>query len=200
MQKKWAYYNEIDPFASEWLRNLIRAGAIMEGEVDERDIREVSPADVAAFEQVHCFAGIGGWAHALSLAEWPRGRAVWTGSCPCQPLSIAGKRAGFADERHLWPEWFRLICECHPPTIFGEQVGSKIALEWLDLVCADLEGAGYAIGTADLPAGGVGAPHIRQRLWIVAQSNRQRIANSESRTVGEASSGMQRTDWERERI
>lgn len=167
-----AYYNEVDPFAAQWLRNLIAAGHIAPGEVDERDIRDVSPADLIRFRQCHFFAGIGGWSRALRLAGIPDDEPVWTGSCPCQPFSAAGSGGGFTDERHLWPHWFHLIGERRPSKIYGEQVASPDALEWFDLVCADLENAGYAVGIADIGAAGVGAPHIRQRLYFVADAYR----------------------------
>ena len=150
--RNWAYYNENDPYCAQWLRNLISLGHIVDGEVDERDIRDVSPDDVKGFCQAHWFAGIGGWSLALRLAGWPDDRPVWTGSCPCQPFSSAGKGGGFADERHLWPAWFHLIEQCHPDEVLGEQVASKDGLAWLDLVQSDLEGAGYAVGACDLPA------------------------------------------------
>ena len=164
-----AYYNEIDPHAAQWLRNLIAAGHIAPGDVDTRSIKDVRPEELAPYTQCHFFAGIGAWSFALRLASWPDDRPVWTGSCPCQPFSAAGKGAGFDDARHLWPAWHRLIAECGPSVVFGEQVASKHGLEWLDLVLADMEGAGYACGAVDLCAAGVGAPHIRQRLWFVAE-------------------------------
>ena len=133
-----AYYNEIDPFAAQWLRNLIAAGHIAPGEVDERSIEDVTPDDLRGFTQCHFFAGIGIWSHSLRLAGWPDDRPVWTGSCPCQPFSAAGKGDGFADERHLWPAFFHLISECRPQHIFGEQVAAGNANAWLDLVQADL--------------------------------------------------------------
>lgn len=169
-----AYYNEIDPFCAEWLRNLIKEGLIAPGEVDERDIRDVVPKELMGYRQCHFFAGIGAWSYALRLAGWPDDRPVWTGSCPCQPFSAAGTRSGFADERHLWPSWFHLISVCRPPAIFGEQVASKDGLRWFDLVSSDLENAGYAVGAADLCAAGLGAPQIRQRLWFVAESDSER--------------------------
>lgn len=168
------YYNEIDPFAAEWIRNLIKAGHIASGEVDERDIRDVKPNELKNFTQCHFFAGIGVWSYALRLAGWADDRPVWTGSCPCQPFSAAGKGGGISDERHLWPAFFHLIEQCRPATVLGEQVASKDGLDWLDLVHADLEGAGYDFAAADLCAAGVGAPHIRQRLWFVANAGRER--------------------------
>ena len=169
-----AFYNEIDPYAAAWLRNLIAAGHIAPGVVDERSIEDIEPAELAQYTQCHFFAGIGAWSHALRLAGWPDDRPVWTGSCPCQPFSSAGKGAGFADERHLWPAFHWLISQCRPPIVFGEQVASKDGLGWLDLVQADLEGSGYATGAADLCAAGIGAPHIRQRLYWVADAGGER--------------------------
>jgi DNA (cytosine-5)-methyltransferase 1 len=163
-----AYYNEFDPAAAAWLRELSAGGHIAPGEVDTRSIADVDADDLRGFVQCHFFAGVGGWSYALRLAGWPDDRPVWTGSCPCQPFSAAGRRGGTADERHLWPVWFPLIRECAPAIVFGEQVASKDGLGWLDGVCADLEGSGYAVGAADLCAAGVGAPHIRQRLWFGA--------------------------------
>lgn len=166
-----AYYNEIDPFAAQWLRNLIGAGHIAPGEVDERSIEDVTPDDLRGFTQCHFFAGIGVWSHSLRLAGWPDDRPVWTGSCPCQPFSAAGKGDGFADERHLWPHFFHLISERRPQHVFGEQVASGYANTWFDLVQADLEGVGYAFGLVPFTSAGIGAPHIRERAYWVAHAN-----------------------------
>ena len=160
-----SYYNENDRFAAAWLRELIDEGLIPEGEVDERSITDIRGSDLVGFTQCHFFAGIGGWSYALQLAGWPEDRPVWTGSCPCQPLSSAGQRKGHEDERHLWPAFYELIAERRPPTIFGEQVASKDGREWLCGIRTDLEDARYAVGAADLCAAGAGAPHIRQRIW-----------------------------------
>ncbi|MFW3976954.1 DNA cytosine methyltransferase [Klebsiella pneumoniae] len=166
-----AYYNEIDPFAAQWLRNLIAAGHIAPGEVDERSIEDVTPDDLRGFTQCHFFAGIGVWSHSLRLAGWPDNKPVWTGSCPCQPFSAAGKGDGFADERHLWPHFFHLISERRPQHVFGEQVAAGNANVWFDLVQADLEGVGYAFGLVPFTSAGIGAPHIRERAYWVANAD-----------------------------
>ena len=170
MSKKWAYYNDNDKDKCAWLRELIKAGAITDGEVDDRRIEDVEPNDVAGFERVHWCAGIGAWDYALNLAQWGD-RPVWTASFPCPSFSAAGKGGGFNDPRHIWPVGFQLIRECRPPVLFMEQVGAAIGYGWLDLVSADLEGEDYAIGASVLGACSVGAPHIRQRLYILAYSS-----------------------------
>ena len=177
------YYNEIDPYAAQWLRNLIAAGHLAKGEVDERSITEIQPDDLLGFNQCHFFAGIGVWGYALRQAGWADDRPVWTGSCPCQPFSAAGKQEGFADERHLWPTWFNLISQCRPAIVLGEQVAS--ALDWLDLVSTDMESAGYAFGAADLCAAGFGGAHIRQRLYFAGVANT--LGSGRQRTGGQSS-------------
>ncbi|MGL4668003.1 MAG: DNA cytosine methyltransferase [Saezia sp.] len=168
------YYNENNPYAVQWLKNLISKGAIEAGKVDERSIKEVRAKELKAYRQVHMFAGIAGWAQALQLACWPKDRVVWTGSPPCQPFSVAGAGKGRSDERHLWPVWFELIKECRPSVIFGEQVAAAINYGWLDALQDDLEGEGYACAATILPACSVGAPHLRQRLWFVAYAGGER--------------------------
>jgi len=170
-----AYYNEIDPTVCQWLENLIKAGHIARGHVDNRSISDVKPSDLAGYSQCHFFAGIGVWSYALRCAGWDDDRPVWTASCPCQPFSTAGKGAGFADERHLWPDLFHLITQCKPGVIIGEQVASKYAESWIDLVQADLEGMAYAFGAVPFPAAGIGAPHIRDRLYWVGNNNNKRL-------------------------
>jgi len=168
-----AYYNEIDPYAVQWLKNLIAAGLIADGEVDNRSIEEVSPDDLKGFTQCHFFAGIGGWSLAARLAGWADDEPLWTGSCPCQPFSAAGKRGGTSDERHLWPVFFELIKECRPPAVAGEQVASKLGYEWLTGVRSDLESEAYAVGAVDLCAASAGYPE-RPRLFWVADANGSR--------------------------
>jgi len=167
-----AYYNENDKHAAAWLRELIKRRLIADGVVDERSIEDVAPNDVKGFTQCHFFAGIGGWSYALRLAGWDDKRPVWTGSCPCQPFSEAGAGNGFADQRHLWPHWFHRIKECQPAIVFGEQVASRLAERWLDLVSDDLETMDYAVGAVAFPSASIGAPHIRDRTYWVADSGR----------------------------
>lgn len=174
----WTYYNEIDPYCVQWLRNLIKAGHLPDGEVDDRPIQRVWHEDLKGFTQCHFFAGIGGWPLALRMAGWPEDQEVWTGSCPCQPFSIAGRRRGEEDERHLWPEFRRIISGGKPSVCFGEQVASADGRLWLDRVSTDLEALGYEIGAADLCAASIGASIIRQRLWFVAESGKPRLAGS----------------------
>ncbi|MDR9777225.1 DNA cytosine methyltransferase [Rhizobium hidalgonense] len=166
-----AYYNEIDPYAAQWLRNLISAGHIAPGDVDERSIVDVQPDDISGYTQCHFFAGIGGWSYGLRLAGWPDDRRVWTGSCPCQPLSSAGKQKGHLDERHLWPAFQHLIAKCRPPVVFGEQVAGSLGLRWMSAVRSDLEGDRYACGVACLPGFFAGAPQQRERIYWVASSD-----------------------------
>ncbi|ECB1989545.1 DNA cytosine methyltransferase, partial [Salmonella enterica subsp. enterica serovar Kisarawe] len=194
------YYNEIDPFAAAWLQNLIDAGYIAPGVVDTRSIEEVTANDLKGFTQCHFFAGIGTWSYALRCAGWPDSRPVWTGSCPCQPFSQSGKRRGFSDPRHLWPAWSKLIKECTPHVVFGEQVAGKDGLAWFDVVQLDLEEAEYAVAVVDLCAAGIGAPHIRQRLFWVAHtdndSRERRLSGRKDsqREVINGSSGCGGTD------
>jgi DNA (cytosine-5)-methyltransferase 1 len=163
-----AYYNEIDPYCAAWLHNLMDAGHIAPGVIDTRSIEDVRPDELSGYTQCHFFAGLGGWAYALDLAGWPRDRPVWTGSCPCQPFSAAGKGHGFADERHLWPVWQHLIAQRRPPVVFGEQVTK--ATQWIGLVCGDLEAMDYAVGFNHIEAASKGADHLRDRCWFVADT------------------------------
>lgn len=182
-----AYYNEFDPKAAAWLRELIKKNLIAPGEVDERSITDVRADELIGFTQCHFFAGIGGWSYALRRAGWPDNRPAWTASLPCQPFSIAGKHAAIADERHLWPAFYQLVQARRPVVAIGEQVSSRDALEWFDHVQADLGRAGYTVGCLDTCAAGIGAPHIRQRLYWVANINGERHE-------GRNQSGHQLTD------
>ena len=165
------FYNEIDPFAAQHLRNLIAAGHIAPGVVDERSIEDLPAEYLNQFTQCHFFAGVGVWSYALRLAGWPDNRPIWTASCPCQPFSAAGEGTGFDDERHLWPHLYWLVQQCRPVRLLGEQVASRDADPWIDLVQSDLEAMDYTFGCVPFPAASVGAPNIRDRAYWVAYSN-----------------------------
>lgn len=166
-----AFYNENDPKLAAWLRELINHDLIAPGVVDERSIEDIIPGELAGYTQCHFFAGIGVWSYALRQAGWPDDKPVWTGSCPCQPFSTAGKREGVTDERHLWPALFHLIqhAKRRDVPIFGEQVDGADGFAWLDIVQDDMEGLAHTCWPFVLPAAGVGAPHIRHRQFFVAQ-------------------------------
>jgi len=178
-----AYYNEIDPYAAQWLRNLIDKGLIAPGVVDERSIEDVKPDELMGYTQCHFFAGIGVWSLALRRAGWPDNRPIWTGSCPCQPFSTAGSQSGFEDARHLWPNLAWLIKQCGPSVVVGEQVASKSVEPWIDLVQTDLEALDYAFGCVPFPSAGVGAPHIRDRNYWMGYSSIQGLQAREPAAV-----------------
>ena len=221
-----AYYNEFDPGAAAWLRELIKRGLIADGEVDTRSILDVEPEDLRGFTQCHFFAGIGGWSYALRLAGWPDDRPVWTGSPPCQPFSAAGAQKGKEDERHLAPHFISLVGACRPAVLFGEQVASSAVFgkaasgsrktaarapewAWLDDLQDRLEAARYAVGESDIPAAGVGAPHIRQRTffgairladangWVGDAENFCSGERTEDRGLGGAQCSINSKAWQR---
>ena len=197
-----AYYSENDPYAAAWLRNLVANGLVPAGDVDERDIRDVRPDDLRGYVQCHFFAGIAGWAYAARLAGWPDERPLWTGSCPCQPFSVAGRGRGADDERHLWPDFFRLIRAARPPVVMGEQVAGAAGYGWFDGVRADLASAGYAGRGVDIPACAVDAPHIRSRLyWIaVADSHGERLPSARPGPLAGEAGGDEGSASQRQRL
>lgn len=180
-----AYYNDNDPKSAAWVRELIKAGLVADGDVDERSILDVQPEDLRGFTQCHFFAGVAGWSYSLRLAGFPDDREVWTGSPPCQPFSVAGKQDGKDDARHLAPKFASLVRAARPALLFGEQVASAAVFgpsakgnrpgfegtppwAWLDDLSDRLEAARYAVWANDVPAAGVGGPHIRQRTFFGA--------------------------------
>jgi DNA (cytosine-5)-methyltransferase 1 len=177
------YYNEWDKPTAAWLQELINQGLIPNGHIDTRSIADVQPGDLAGYTQCHFFAGIGGWPLALQLAGWPTDRYVWSASLPCQPWSSAGKGQGEADDRNLWPCFYRLWKECKPPECFGEQSAHAISKGWLDAVSNDFESEGYAVGAAVLPGLFVGSPQKRERIfWVASNCNGQGRARLEQGT------------------
>jgi DNA (cytosine-5)-methyltransferase 1 len=160
------FYNENDAHKVDWLRRAIARELIPDGYIDTRSIAQVRPEDLQGFTACHFFAGIGGRPAALRLAGWPDDRPIWTGSCPCGPFSRAGKKLGFSDPRHLFPEWDRLISVCLPPVIVGEL--SADATEWIRLVRGRLDRLGYAVGAIPFEAASAGSEHRRERFYFVA--------------------------------
>jgi DNA (cytosine-5)-methyltransferase 1 len=192
--KPWAYYNEWDEYAAHRLRQNIAQGLIMPGYVDLRSIKDVMPDDLECFTQVHFFAGLGLWSYSARRAGWPDTRPFWTGSCPCQPFSAAGKQGGTDDPRHLWPDMFRLIRARRPAEVMGEQVAGSLGYGWFDGVRSDLEGEGYASRAVDFPACSIDAPHIRNRLyWVAKRMAQSNSSERDGRSIEPQRSAEERT-------
>ena len=109
---------------------------------------------------------------------------IITGGYPCQPFSVAGRKKGEDDPRHLWPKYFRLVKELRPTWVIGENVSGHIKLG-LDTVISDLESEDYAVRPFSISASSIGANHQRERVWIVANSRRPRGPWSELREENE---------------
>ena len=110
---------------------------------------------------------------------------IITGGFPCQPFSVAGKQKGTSDDRHLWPEMFRIIKAFKPRFVIGENVRGIINIQdgvVFETVCTDLESEGYEVQPFIIPASGVGAPHRRERVWIIAI--REDVADTNSGLCG----------------
>lgn len=187
---KDVYYNEIDKNACAWLAENMRRGLIPFGDIDDRSIELVQPGDVAGYVACHYFAGIGGWAYAARIARWPDERPIWTGSCPCQPFSRAGKRRGTADRRHLWPHLFRLISACRPPAIMGEQVAQAAGWNWFNGVSTDLAREAYQCRGVGLCSCAVDSPDERERIYwcAVADGSDSNAGRRKLQRPGESSS------------
>ena len=191
-----AYYNEFDPKAAAWLRQLIANGDIATGYVDERSVLDVKAKDLAGYTQHHFFAGIGVWSYALRNAGWSDDRPVCTASLPCQPFSAAGNQKGKEDERHLLPYFLELVKECGFNVIIGEQVESAIRHGWLDDLQTTMEAENYTVGHCVLGAHSVNAAHQRQRLYWVAEQ----VCVGNSINTGLEGGLRGRTDPQRENI
>ena len=122
---------------------------------------------------------------------------IITGGYPCQPFSVAGRKKGEQDPRHVWPEMFRLIKELRPTWVIGENVGGHIKLG-LDSVLENLESEGYSARTFSISASSVGANHQRERVWILAYSERNGLLTTEKqrsfeKTISNQSKGKNDT-------
>ena len=123
------------------------------------------------------------------IKGWNSKDVILSGGFPCQPYSNAGKRKGKEDERHLWPEMLRIICEIRPRWIVGENVRGLI--DWngglvFDEIHIDLETIGYEVQSFVLPACSKDAPHRRDRIWIVANANDTNTGSDNRRNEGTA--------------
>lgn len=146
----------------------------------------------------HIFCDNEPFAQAILKKHWPNAQIygdirqlkgnvsepyILTGGFPCQPFSHAGVRRGTADDRYLWPEMLRVISEFRPRWVIAENVSGLLSIQngmVFEQVCADLENEGYEVWPFVIPACSVGAPHRRDRVWIVGHSK-----NSPEREVGE---------------
>ena len=133
--------------------------------------------------------------------DFPERTDLVCGGFPCQPFSQAGKQQAQDDPRHLWPEMFRIIRELRPTWVCGENVTGLVRLG-LDEVLTDLEGEGYATRTFNIPACATGAPHLRQRLWIIAHANSESEpdgafdGNARQRQLGFEFGGSEATSYD----
>lgn len=152
----------------------------------------------------HVFVDYEPFAQAVTRKHWPdaeihgdirtfRGDAygpvkLVTGGFPCQPFSAAGRRKGTEDDRYLWPEMFRIIREAHPDWVVAENVSGLLTWDGglvLETVLTDLESEGYEAWPVVLPAASVGAPHLRNRIWIIANSIRRDARGTSRELRGE---------------
>ncbi len=163
-----AFYNDIEGYACRVLRKQIGLGNLPQGDVDERSISTIDAAELRSYSQIHLFAGIGGIPYGLRLAGVPDDFNIITGGFPCQDISVAGTGAGIEGSRSgLWREYARLIRALRPSYVLVENV-SALTNRGLSVVLGDLAACGYVAEWQCIPASAVGAPHQRDRLWIVA--------------------------------
>jgi DNA (cytosine-5)-methyltransferase 1 len=126
---------------------------------------------------------------------------IITGGFPCQPFSVAGKQKGTGDDRHLWPEMFRIIKTFKPKFVIGENVKGLINIQdgvVFETVCTDLESEGYEVQAFNIPAAGVGAPHRRERIWILATLGNSELNGSSTTKITRSITETSNDNEERE--
>ena len=125
---------------------------------------------------------------------------IITGGFPCQPFSVAGKQKGTSDDRHLWPEMFRIIKAFKPRFVIGENVPGIVNIQdgvVFETVCTDLESQGYEVQPFNIPASAVGAPHQRKRIWIIAILGDSKYNGSSTNKIGRGNEEI--NEWTKKR-
>lgn len=191
-----AYYNEIDPYCCKVLAKQIKLGNLPAGDIDDRSITEVKADEIRHYTQRHFFAGIGGIPYGCRLAGLPDDVSIDTGGFPCQDISRAGERIGLTGERSsLWYVWFDLIRQLRPARLLVENVPGILTHRpgepaVLSIVLGQLASIRYDAEWSLLSACALGAPHTRERLFMLAypdQTGRQqtrRLSKDGSGCVG----------------
>ncbi len=164
---RWAGFKtvcfvEIDDYAQAIIKQNFGAVADADERAGKRSISQPSERTMAGCHAPRLYGDI----RAFDGTRY-RGATMLTGGFPCQPFSQAGKRRGAGDDRALWPEMLRVICEARPAWVVGENVAGFVTME-LDNCISDLEREGYAVQPLIIPACAVDARHRRDRVWIVA--------------------------------
>ncbi len=162
-----ALYTDLDPYCCRVLRARVADGGLPHGDVLECPIEELGDAQLRGRDQIHLFAGIGGFPLGFKWAGLPDDFSVVTGGFPCQDLSIAGKGAGLGGSRSgLWWQMLRIVRLARPRWVVVENVAALLG-RGLGAVVGPLAESGYRVEWDCIPASAVGAPHQRDRVWIV---------------------------------
>ena len=173
------FYNDNTEYVCKILDQTIEEGNIPDGDIYWGDIQNISGTTFKNYTSWHLFAGIGGMPAGLRMGGWPDEWPILTAGFPCQPVSNAGKRLAQADPRWLWPEAVRVLRVVRPPVILLENTPGLLS-RGMDDVLRDLAESGYHARWRVLAAADVGAPHLRERVWIVAYPDSQRYQGERS--------------------
>lgn len=181
-------YTDLNVECCAWLGSRVEDGSLPPGDVLLADVRHLNREHIAGYKHVHLFAGIGGFPLGLAWAGWPADLTVLTGGFPCPDISVAGKGAGIGTRDNptarsgLFWELVRVAEIFGPEILLVENVGA-LSRRGLDVVAAALGEIGYVVPDAyRLGAWALGAPHERERWWIVGWRKHAR------RAIGNASS------------
>ena len=164
------FYNDNALYPCRVLDRHITEGTLPEGDIYYGDIEKIGRSILSHYHSHHLFAGIGGIPFGLRMGGWQDEWPILTAGFPCQPVSYAGKKLAQADPRWLWPEVVRVLCMVRPPVVLLENTPGILSRGMGD-VLRDLAACGYDAKWRVLAAADVGAPHLRERVWIVAYPN-----------------------------